>query len=172
MFALPVWFRWNDRRSIGFVTLAVVASLVPDLDLWLVAVFPNAIHHHGVTHTVLFVLGTSAVGAALMTGAFSDRIDKWVATERVDPGQVFSLAFFALLAGGLSHVFADMLSAPDISTPIEPLWPLVNGSWGIDVVWYNAWWINFGFLAVMVVAHVVAAYAMIPPERRPLLKPF
>ena len=146
--------------------------MIPDLDLWLVAVFPNAIHHHGVTHTVLFVLGTSAVGAALLTGAFSDRIDKWIATERVDPGQVFSLAFFALLAGGLSHVFADMLSAPDISTPIEPLWPLVNGSWGIDVVWYDAWWINFGFLAVMVVAHVVAAYAMTPPERRPLLKPF
>ena len=146
--------------------------MIPDLDLWLVAVFPNAIHHHGVTHTVLFVLGTSAVGAALLTGAFSDRIDEWIATERVDPGQVFSLAFLALLAGGLSHVFADMLSAPDISTPIEPLWPLVNGSWGIDVVWYDAWWINFGFLAVMVVAHVVAAYAMTPPERRSLLKPF
>ena len=146
--------------------------MIPDFDLWLVAVFPNAIHHHGVTHTVLFVLGTSAVGAALLTGAFSDRIDEWIATERVDPGQVFSLAFLALLAGGLSHVFADMLSAPDISTPIEPLWPLVDGSWGIDVVWYDAWWINFGFLAVMVVAHVVAAYAMTPPERRSLLKPF
>ena len=172
MFALPVWFRWNDRRSIGFVTLAVVASLIPDLDLWLAAMFPDAIHHHGVTHTVLFVLGTSAVGAALMTGAFSDRIDRWMTTERVDPGQVFSLAFFALLAGGLSHVFADMLSAPDISTPIEPLWPLVDGSWGIDILWYNAWWINFGFLVVMVVAHVVAAYAMTPPERRPLLRPF
>ncbi|WP_336330991.1 metal-dependent hydrolase [Haloarcula sp. CGMCC 1.2071] len=172
LFALPAWLRWNDRRSVGFVILAVVASLVPDIDLWLVAAFPNQVHHHGVTHTVLFVTSASVVGAAIVAGVFTDQLDEWVGTERLDRRQVFLSSFLAFFAGGLSHVFADMLSAPDISTPIEPLWPLVDGSWGIDLVWYNNWWINFGFFAAMVVAHVVAAYALTPPERRRRLSPF
>jgi hypothetical protein len=52
-----------------------------------------------------------------------------------------------------------MLSAPDISTPIEPLWPVVDGSWGLDLIWYNDPLWNAGFLAVMVVAHGVLAYS-------------
>jgi membrane-bound metal-dependent hydrolase YbcI (DUF457 family) len=121
---------------------------------------------------VVFVASASVVGAAIVAGVFTDRLNDWVETEQFDRSQVFSFSFLAFFAGGLSHVFADMLSAPDISTPIEPLWPLVDGSWNIDLVWYNAGWINFGFLAVMVVAHIVAAYAMTPPARRHRLNPF
>lgn len=65
-----------------------------------------------------------------------------------------------------------MLSAPDISTPIEPLWPLAEWTWGVDLVWYNAWWINAGFLAVMVGAHLAAAYATTPAGERHQLVPF
>ena len=39
-----------------------------------------------------------------------------------------------------------MLSAPDISEAIEPLWPLYADSVGIDLVWYNASWFNLGLL--------------------------
>jgi len=155
-----------------FVALAVVASLVPDIDLWLVAAFPNQVHHHGVTHTILFVTCASIAGAAVVAVVFADRLDGWVVTERVDRKRAFLFSLLAFLAGSLNHVFADMLSAPDISTPIEPLWPLVDGSWGIDLVWYNAWWINVGFLAAMVVAHIIAAYSMTPPARRRQLNPF
>lgn len=171
MFALPAWWFWNDRASVAFIALAVVASLLPDIDLWLVELFPDEIHHHGVTHTVLFVTVASVVGAAVVAGLFTGWIDEWIDSERFDRSHLFVFSFWGLLAGSLSHVFADMLSAPDISTPIEPLWPVVDGSWGIDLVWYNAGWINVGFLTVMVGTHVAVAYLTTPAERRRWLLP-
>lgn len=166
LFALPAWHFWNDRASVAFVALAAVASLFPDIDLWLVKLFPEAIHHHGVTHTVLFVAVAALVGGAVVAALFTERFDDWIGSERFDTTRLFMFAFLGLLAGGVSHVFADMLSAPDLSTPIEPLWPLVDGSWGIDVVWYNARWINFGFLMVMLVVHVAVAYLTTPANHR------
>jgi len=58
----------------------------------------------------------------------------------------------------VSHLVADMLSAPDISTPIEPFWPFFDKLWSVDLVWYNAMWINFGFLSAMIVVHLALAY--------------
>lgn len=171
LFALPAWLVWNERASIGYIALAMVASLLPDIDLWLVKLFPRAIHHHGVTHTVLFVIVTSLVGAAIVAALFTSRIDRWIDSEVFDRSRVFAFSFLGLLAGGLSHVVADMLSAPDISTPIEPLWPLVDGSWGLDLVWYNARWINAGFLVVMVGVHFVVAYLTTSSDTRHRLLP-
>ncbi|WP_255196202.1 metal-dependent hydrolase [Halorarius litoreus] len=171
LFALPAWFVWNDRASVVFVAFAAVAALFPDIDLWLVMLFPGEVHHHGVTHTVLFVTVAGLVGAAVLTALFTGRIDEWIESERFDRSRLFVFSFLGFLAGGLSHVFADMLSAPDISTPIEPLWPFVDGSWGIDLVWYNASWINVGFLTVMVIAHVSIGYLTTSPDHRHRLLP-
>jgi len=171
MFSLPAWFIWNGRSSVVFITLAGIASLLPDIDLWLVKLFPARVHHHGVTHTVLFVAIMSVVGAVIIAGLFTDRIDEWIESERFDRRRLFVFSFLGLLSGGLSHVFADMLSAPDVSTPIEPLWPVVQGSWGIDLVWYDANWINTWFLLVMIVVHLAVAYLTTPADHRPRLLP-
>jgi inner membrane protein len=171
LFALPAWYVWNDRVSVAFIAHAGVTALLPDADLWLTKWFPDQVHHHGVTHTVLFVTVASLIGAAIVAAVFTDRFDRWTGTEAFDGPRVFVFSFLGFLAGGLSHVFADMLSAPDISTPIEPLWPLVKSSWGIDLVWYDAAWINFGFLATMVTLHVAAAYLTTPVEDRHRLSP-
>ncbi|WP_264373492.1 hypothetical protein [Natronorubrum aibiense] len=73
------------------------------------------------THTVLFVTASALVGGAVVAALFAERFDDWIGSEESDRHRLFLFAFLGLLAGGLSHVFADMLSAPDISTPIEPL---------------------------------------------------
>lgn len=166
LFAVPAWFRWTDRGSVAFVVLAAVAALLPDIDLWLVKLFPDAVHHHGVTHTVVFVAVASLVGAAVFTGLFRDRFDDWIDDRRFDASRVFLFSFTAILAGGLSHLLADILSAPDLSTPIEPFWPFFQLPWAIDLVWYNAAWINIGFFTVMIVVHVVLAYVLTPVDRR------
>ena len=171
LFALPAWQFWTGRTSVAFVAIAAVSSLLPDVDLWLAVLFPEAVHHHGVTHTVVFVTCAALVGGVIVAGLFAERFDDWTGSEEFDRRRLFLFSFLGVLAGGLAHVFADMLSAPDISTPIEPLWPFVDGSWGIDLVWYNARWINVGFLAVMVVVHVAVAYLTTTAAQRRRLFP-
>jgi membrane-bound metal-dependent hydrolase YbcI (DUF457 family) len=171
LFASVAWFLWDDRASVAFVALAVVASLLPDVDLWLSKLFPAQVHHHGVTHTVLFVAVVSLVAAGILTLTLGDRIDDWIESERFDRSSLFLFLSGGLLAGGLSHLVADMLSAPDISTPIEPFWPFFDKPWAVDLVWYNATWINLGFLAVMITVHLALAYATTPPDHRYRLLP-
>ena len=170
-FAVVAWFIWDDRASVAFIGLAVVASLLPDIDLWLSKLFPAEVHHHGVTHTVLFVTIASLVGGAILAGLFSRRIDAWIESERFDRSSLFVFLSGGFLAGSLSHLVADMLSAPDISTPIEPFWPFFDKPWSVDLVWYNATWINLGFLAVIVVVHLALAYFTTPPDHRYRLFP-
>ncbi|WP_122090869.1 metal-dependent hydrolase [Halalkalicoccus subterraneus] len=171
LFALPAWFLWDDRASIGFIALSVVASLFPDIDLWLSRWFPEIIHHHGVTHTVLVVTIASVVVGAVLTGLFSTQIDNRIQSEQFDTSSLFVFTTLGFLVGGLSHLSADILSAPDISTPIEPFWPLYTQPLGIDFVWYNAAWINIGFFSVMVVAHIALAYLTTPINHRYRLLP-
>jgi len=171
LFALPAWFVWDDRASVGFVALAVVASLVPDTDLLLSWLFPNSVHHHGVTHTVLFVTVISLVLGAVLTASLGSQIDDWIESEEFDRSSLFVFSTMGFLAGGLSHIVADVLSAPDISTPLEPFWPVYPHPLGIDLVWYNAAWINVGFLSVMVGTHIALAYLTTPVSHRYRLIP-
>ena len=170
LWALPAWFLWHDRVSVVFVGMAVLMAPVPDVDKYVAMAFPDAVHHHGVTHTVVFVAGAAVVAGALATWLLTDRIDRWVTHEEFDSPRTFAFATGAVLVGGLSHVFADMLSAPDISTPIEPLWPVVDGSWGIDLIWYNDPLWNVVFLAVMLVAHGALAYSAFKLDRSPRIQ--
>lgn len=171
LFAVFAWFVWDRRASVVFVALAVVASLLPDIDLWLTKLFPAQFHHHGVTHTVLFAVLASVVGGAIIATLFAGPIDEWIDSERFDRGSLFVFSMGALLAGSLSHLVADMLSAPDISTPIEPFWPFFDKPWSVDVVWYNDFWINYGFIALMIVVHLALAYVTTPKEHRYRLSP-
>jgi len=140
----------------------VVASLFPDIDQWLTKPFPGGVHHHGVTQTVVFVTVAALVGAAIVAAPLPGRVEDRTESERVNRSRLFAVSFPALLAGGLSHVFADMLSAPDVARSSEPPWPLVDGSRGIDLVRHNASRINVGFPAVMLIVHVGVAYLTTP----------
>lgn len=166
LFSLPAWLVWRDRTSAAFVGLAVLMAPVPDVDKWLALLFPTEVHHHGVTHTVVFVALASVLGGALVAGPLAGRMDDWL-DERFDRWSLFAFAVTAFLLGGLSHLVADVLSAPDVSTPIEPFWPFFDEPWSLDVVWYDAWWINAGFFGVMVAVHLVLAYVAVRGSRRP-----
>lgn len=170
-FAAVAWFVWDDRVAVAFVALAALAALLPDVDIWLSAAFPAEVHHHGVTHTVLFATVASVVGGALVAGLFTGRFDDWAGTERFGRGRLFGFATGALFAGSVSHVVADMLSAPDVSTPIEPFWPFFEKPWSVDVLHYDAAWVNFGFLTVVILVHVALAYVTTPADRRHRLLP-
>lgn len=171
LFALPAWYYWDERASVGFVALATVAALLPDVDLWLSTWFPLEVHHHGVTHTLLFAVCASLVGGAVVAGLLRRPVDGWIDDERFGTRRLFVVAALAVLAGTLSHIVADILSAPDISTPIEPFWPFYTQPLSIDLVWYNADWINYGFFAVMVATHLALAYLTTPADRRHRLHP-
>jgi|AntRauTorcE11897_2_1112592.scaffolds.fasta_scaffold02265_6 membrane-bound metal-dependent hydrolase YbcI (DUF457 family) len=162
LFLLPAWFLWSRRVSIAFVGLGIITSLLPDIDLWLIKLFPGEFHHHGFTHTILFVALVSVVAGAIAAAVLTKPLDRWLGWNRFETRSMFAFATLAFLLGGLAHIFADMLSAPDISTPIEPLWPLVEGSWGIDVIYYNDPLWNSAFLAVMLVVHIGVALAVSP----------
>ncbi|NHN43009.1 metal-dependent hydrolase [Halorubellus sp. JP-L1] len=166
LFLLPAWFLWSRRVSIAFVGLGLVTSLLPDIDLWLSRWFPAEVHHHGVTHTVVFVAAASIVAGALAAAVLTKPLDRWLGWDRFDAGSMFAFSSLAFFLGGTAHVFADILSAPDISTPIEPFWPLYNQPLGIDLIYYNDPLWNSVFLAVMLVVHVGVALAVSPNRHR------
>ncbi|MFD1587539.1 metal-dependent hydrolase [Halorientalis brevis] len=164
LWALPAWFIWKKRVALAFVGVVVPTALLPDVDLWLHRLFPAMVHHHGVTHTVVFVAGLSVVFGGIVAALFTDPIDRWLQSERFTSGKLFGFALVAFLLGGLSHLFADMLSAPDIATPIEPFWPFFDKPWAVDVIWYNSPVWNAGLLAVAVLLHVVVATVTDPTD--------
>lgn len=158
LFALPAWFLWTERVSLAFVGFAVLAAQAPDVDVYLAAVAPSAFHHHGVTHTVVFVLAVSLVGGALAAVALTRPIDDWIDADRFDWKSTFGFAAGAFLVGGLSHIFADVLSAPDVSTPLEPLWPFLDRPVALDLIWYDSPLWNVGLLILAVFLHALLAY--------------
>ena len=158
LWAIPAWFVWSERVSLAFIGFAAVAALLPDIDLWLQRLFPGPFHHHGITHTVVFVVIASVLIGAIVAPALDGPIDRWLESERFDTGSLFVFATAAILVGGLSHLFADMLSAPDIASPIEPFWPFFDKPVSVDLIWYNSPWWNVGLLTAAVLIHLVIAY--------------
>lgn len=154
LWTAPAWFRWEGRASLAFVGLAVAAAPIPDVDLWIERVAPSLVHHHGVTHTVVFVAAVSVAFGAVTATAFDRRPGRWLRGRRVSLERPFVFASAAVLVGGLSHLFADMLSAPDIAQPIEPFWPLFDKPVSLDVLWYDDPLWNAGLLTAAVLLHV------------------
>jgi hypothetical protein len=164
LFAVPAWFFWTPRVSLVFIGLTTVAALFPDVDLWIHAVFPGVVHHHGVFHTVVFVgLSSLAVGA-LVAATLEKPIERRIGGDRFDEASLFAFVTEAALLGGISHLFGGMLSAPDIAQPIEPFWPFFAKPVSIDLIWYNSPWWNAGLLTVAVVVHLGLAALFDPLE--------
>lgn len=146
--SVPIWFVADRRKTaLAFLAVSVPFGLVPDVDLWLARVFPT-VKHHGVVHTVLAVGVAALVVGPLLGRRLHPYLVEHGAVGPDETRRSTAFAVIAALTGGLSHLFADVLSAPDISEPIEPFWPVIQGSVGFDVFYYNAFWPNFGLLAV------------------------
>jgi membrane-bound metal-dependent hydrolase YbcI (DUF457 family) len=164
LWAIPAWFIWSRKVALTFVGFAAVAGLLPDMDLYLSQLFPAAVHHHGVTHTVVFVVILGLVLGGLVAVTLTGPIDRWLDSERFDKKSLFGFTSAALIVGGLAHLFADSLSAPDIASPIEPFWPFFNKPWSVDLIWYNSIWWNLGLLVLAVVLHATLAYTSKPRD--------
>ncbi|MCO8256224.1 metal-dependent hydrolase [Haladaptatus sp. AB618] len=165
LFAAPAWFLWGRRASLAFGAFTLVTAMLPDSDLLLRHVIPG-VHHHGVTHTILFVTVFSVVAGALAAYLLTSHFEasRWVRSDDIGEKAVFAFATVGFLTGGMSHLFADLLSAPDIAPPLKPLWPVYAKPIIVDVIYYDSPIWNFGLLGVALAAH----YALYRHERYPL----
>ena len=165
LWALPAWFLWDGRVSLAFVGFALATAMLPDVDLLLLGL-PVGVHHHGVTHTVLFVSTVAVVAGVVVAHALVPWIERlWLESEghTIPRAGVYAFVTGGLLVGGLSHVFADMLSAPDIAEPVEPFWPFFDKPVSFDVIYYTAPEWNLGLLLVAAALHAIVAYADVRP---------
>lgn len=160
LWGAPVWFVWPWRISLAFIALVLVTAMLPDIDLVLAGVLP--IDHHGITHTVVFVTVVALGAGAVVEYGLKSWLDRTWFRKRgmtVSTGTMYVFTAGAFLLGGLSHLFADVLSAPDIAEPLEPLWPIFTEPVSVDLVWYASFWWNVGLLTVAILLHLALAYA-------------
>ena len=155
LFAAPAWLLWGRRGALAFAGFSLVTAMLPDSDLVLKTFLP--VHHHGITHTILFVAVMSVLGGAVAARVLTERFNahRWIQSTAISRETVFVFATSGFLVGGLSHIFADLLSAPDIASPLSPLWPLYPKPIIIDVIYYDSPVWNFGLLAVALALHFV-----------------
>ncbi|SIR85287.1 LexA-binding, inner membrane-associated putative hydrolase [Haladaptatus litoreus] len=157
LFAGPAWFVWGRRGALGFTAFTLMTAMLPDVDLALRHVLP--VTHHGITHTLLFVIIVSLLGGAASARFLTTSLNanRWIRSTDIPRETVFVFATGGLLTGGISHIFADLLSAPDIAAPLSPLWPVHSDPIIIDVIYYDSPLWNFGLLAVAIGVHLVLA---------------
>jgi len=158
LWALPAWALWDGRVALLFIGFTLTTAMLPDVDLVLQMVLP--VNHHGITHTVLFVTLVAIVAGVVAEYALESQLERQWLKERgytLAAGTLFVFVTGALLLGGYSHLFADMLSAPDIAPPVQPFWPFFEKPWSVDLIWYNDRLWNAGLLLVAVILHALVA---------------
>jgi hypothetical protein len=156
LFALPAWILWDGRTATAFIVFVLLTSKLPDLDLVLQGL-GLPVKHHGVLHTVVFVVGFSVVAGAVAVAVLRPVLRRWwrlTEDETVRNGTIYLFVTGGLVLGGLSHLFADMLAA-DPYEPIEPLWPLVQEPFPIHVLHYTSLWLNLGLFILATALHAV-----------------
>ena len=167
LFAAPAWLVWGQRGALGFTGFALVTAMLPDIDLVLQHVLP--ITHHGITHTLLFVSVMSVIVGAGAAKWLTDWFNatRLVRSSSISDETVFVFATAGLAVGGLSHLFADLLSAPDIAPPIEPFWPLYAKPVIVDAIYYNSPVWNVGLFAAALTLHALLVWhERVPFENR------
>ena len=163
----PAWLVIDRSKTAAtFVGVGFWFGLFPDVDLYLRRVLPT-VKHHGVLHTVLVVTLIAAVLGPLVGLVLRRTLGDSEWFSRGAEENALSFGFLMVWIAGLSHIFADMLSAPDIAEAIEPFWPIYQQPVGIDLVWYTANWFNWGLLVVGVVLNVGLYYWNRSSDARP-----
>ena len=155
----PVWYFVDHRKTAALVVAGGFwFGMLPDVDLVLSEWFAG-IHHHGVVHTVLAVTAFAVVFGPLLGWAYTllGRGAGWFDARARE--HATAIGVIVVWTTGVSHLFADMLSAPDASTRIEPLWPVVKGPVVVmDVLWYQSFWATWGLFVLGVAANALAWY--------------
>jgi hypothetical protein len=144
----PAWLIIDRRRTAAtFSAVGVWFGMMPDVDLLLSGVVPT-IEHHGVFHTILAVGILSVVMGPLVGRGLRATIggSSWFSDAAVD--RASGVGVVMVFVAGTAHVFADMLSAPDVAQAVEPFWPLCSRSIGIDLVWYDDPVFDWGLFVV------------------------
>jgi hypothetical protein len=155
LFALPAWILWDGRTGSAFVGFVLATATVPDLDLVLHGL-GLPVKHHGVMHTVVFVLGVAVLAGAVAVAVLKPTLKRWwrlTEDETADERTITLFVTGGFALGGLSHLFADML-AGDGYEPIEPLWPVVQSEIEFTVAHYTSPWLNGILFAVAVALHL------------------
>ena len=157
IFLAPAWLFIDEKRTAAlFIAVGFWFGPVPDVDTYLTEWFPNEIHHHGVVHTLLAVVVMTAILGPVL-GWLLKRVfggTSWFSKKASQRA-----TWMGVIAVGValtSHLFADILSAPDISTRIEPLWPVVQGPIAyVDVLYYDSIWATGGLFVLGLLANAV-----------------
>ena len=155
----PTWIA-VDRPKTAATAIATGFwfGMFPDVDL-VVSNYLASVQHHGVFHTILAVLIFAAVVGPIVGWIWKSWLgdSEWFSPEATD--RAYQFGFVIVFVAALSHLFADMLSAPDIAPPIEPLWPLVNGQIvTVDLVWYTSPLATWGFFLVGLAVNIGVGY--------------
>ena len=166
LWAIPAWFVWDRRVSAAFVAFVLPTSLLPDVDLYI-----PGVPHHGVTHTVLFVVVVSVAGGAVVASLATGTLRRWWRRDedRVPSwSALFAFVAGGLLVGGLSHLFGDMLSTASFERTIEPFWPLYAKPVSIYLIeHYSAPLWNGGLLLIALAIHAVLFVLAVTPIEHP-----
>lgn len=150
--ATPVWFLAEPRISLAFVALVVSTAMLPDVDLLLTQLLPIA--HHGITHSLLFVVGAALALGALATGAVK-LVEAHVDTDLPGIGWTFGFTTLGFGTGAAAHLLGDFLTTPDVAPPIMPFQPFTEATVILDIAYvYSPVW-NLGLLAVGAVLNAV-----------------
>lgn len=109
----------HDTRSTALLAIALIGSMVPDLDFVPGILIGNMrAFHHGISHSFAFAL---LFGAVVFLLAYA--MDKALASRA---------AVFALLAYS-SHVILDFASVNTGTRGVPLLWPLAEQQFGINL---------------------------------------
>lgn len=150
LLSAPFVLALPPRTGTRFTVFALVASVVPDLD-----VFLPYVHHHGVTHTFGFALALGAGGLLLFVGA-SALLSAVGVGSTVLFRRVFVYYSFALALGTVGHVLADSLMLLTTTQPVSPLWPVSGIAVQTETLHYGNTGRNLGLFGVGLGAHAVA----------------
>lgn len=168
LFALPAWIFWDGRTGAAFVASVLATSTIPDQDLW-VRDYVSFVEHHGVMHTVVFVVGVAIVAGAVAVAVGTPTLKRWwrlTEDERVQKSTLYLFVTSAFALGGLSHLVADVL-ADDAYQQVEPFWPVVRNEVHVGIGHYTSPWLNGFLLAVAVALHAaVLLSGQFPIEHR------
>ena len=149
----------DEPAAFRFTAIAVLASLLPDIDKHLPYVL-----HQGVIHTysiMFFVSIVSGLIAAGVAAAITSR--EYFGIEKIlkSPKKAFVLTTSAMILGTFSHVTLDVVAYREsfTSMPVEPLWPFTDWVPRINVFPPHAPMWNYGFLLVGIILWLVVFWA-------------
>jgi membrane-bound metal-dependent hydrolase YbcI (DUF457 family) len=146
LFAAPAWFVFDEfRAGLAFSALAALTGMFPDTDIYVMQyVF---IEHHGIMHSLVFLIPAALVLGGIVTGGYLAVRDD----DNPAAVAVFGFVTVALFTGMVAHMTGDILTSPDIAPPVKPLTPLVEERFVLDAAFVksNLW--NLGTLALALV---------------------